>query len=86
MQFPTYIAGIPCQCNVIYATPLIPMRVYGPGMEDADPPEGGDFEFEILDRKGYRAKWLEHKLTSKDVDRLYEEFCIMQKAEELGYY
>lgn len=86
MKFPTYISGIPCQCVVTYATPVIPMRVYGPGFADADPPEGGDFDFYIVDRKGYRAKWLEHKITSKDVDRLYEEFCIMQKAEELEYY
>ena len=86
MLFPTYIAGIPCQCNVIYATPLIPMRVYGPGMEDADPPEGGDFEFEILDRKGYRAKWLEPKITPKDVDRLYEEYRILMEAEEFDCY
>lgn len=84
--FNTHISGIPCQCQVNYATPVIPMRVYGSGMGDADPPEGGDFDFHILDRKGYRAKWLEHKITSKDVARLYEEFCIMQKAEELEYY
>lgn len=86
MIFPTYIAGIPCQCKVIYATPNIPMRVYGPGMDDANPPEGGDFDFEILDRKGYQAKWLGQKVTPKDIDRLYEEYSILMEAEELEYY
>ena len=83
--FDTHISGIPCQCQVFNATPVIPMKVYGPGMADADPPEGGEFDYNILDRKGYRAKWLEAKVTPKDVDRLYEEFCIMQEAEEFDY-
>ncbi len=82
MIFPTYVAGIPCQCKVIHATRYVPMRVYGPGMADADPPEESEFDFELLDRKGYRAYWLETKLTDKDSARLYEEFSILCEGEE----
>ena len=34
-----------------------------------------DFEFDLLDRKGYRARWLEKKVTEKDVERLEREYC-----------
>lgn len=82
MLFDTKIAGIPCQCEVVHATEFVPMRSYGPGMEDASEAEGGEFEFNILDRKGYKAKWLERKVSPEDIDRLYEEFAIMQEGEE----
>lgn len=80
--FDTTVAGIPCQCEVVHATEFIPMRSYGPGMEDATESEGGEFEFNILDRKGYKAKWLERKVSTDDIDRLYEEFTIMQEGLE----
>ncbi len=32
-----------------------------------------DVEFELYDRKGYRAKWLERKMTSADEDRIIQE-------------
>lgn len=34
----------------------------------------GEFEFMILDRKGYHANWLESKLTDDDPARLYQEY------------
>lgn len=80
--FDTTVAGIPCQCEVVHAYEFIPMRSYGPGMEDATEAEGFEFEFNILDRKGYKAKWLEKKVTPADIYRLYEEFTIMQEGLE----
>lgn len=73
MEFNTRIAGIPCICHVTYYTPEIP--AYTSGLhEDSYPAEGGDFEFEILDRNGRKAEWLERKLTDEDEERLYQEF------------
>jgi hypothetical protein len=66
MIFDSQIAGIPCQINVTYMTEYIPKTWY-------DPECGGDFEFEVLDRKGYKAPWLEKKLTPADEARIYEE-------------
>ena len=66
-DFESHVQGIPCKVRVTYATP------YVPASWDA-PAEGGDFEFELLDRKGYRAKWLEAKVTEADVERLEKEY------------
>lgn len=66
-DFESHVAGIPCKVRVTYSTPYIPESFNGPA-------EGGDFEFELLDRKGYRAKWLEAKLTDDDYWRLQDEY------------
>lgn len=81
MIFDTQVNGIPCQCRVLDYSPRIPMRVYGPGMGDADPPEGETFDYAILDRKGYKAPWLEKYITDEDSDRLLEEYRIMQLGD-----
>ena len=67
-DFESHVQGIPCKVRVTYATPYIPESWNGPA-------EGGDFEFELLDRKGYRARWLEKKVTEADVERLEREYC-----------
>ena len=85
MEFETKIAGIPCVCRVIDWTPYREMKVTGSGMGDCDPPEYEEFEFEILDRKGYKASWLMAKLTAEDKDRLLEELHIEQTGERYGY-
>ena len=85
MQFDTKIAGIPCQCKVLDYSPYVPMSITGSGMGDCDPPEYECFEYEILDRKGYKASWLENKLTAYDKERLLEEFHIELTGERYGY-
>lgn len=72
-DFESHVQGIPCKVNVTYATKYIPESWNGPA-------EGGDFEFELLDRRGYPAKWLEKKLTPKDVERLMAEYVEYQQA------
>jgi len=81
MQFPTKICGIPCLCKVLEYTPDKPTQVYGPAMEDANPPEEGTFDFEILTSKGSPASWLERMLTPEIVERLREEVHVMYQAE-----
>ncbi len=74
MIFPTQVAGIPCQCEVTYYRRAEPMLVYGMGMGDCFPPEPEEFQFRLLDRKGYPAPWLEVKLNPDQEERIYEEF------------
>jgi len=83
--FSTRISGIPCQIRVQHLTQPQPMRIYGMGIEDVDPPEPGEFEFEVLDRKGYKAAWLTNKLQEDDINRLYEEAAFAFLAECYGY-
>ena len=74
MTFTTTVAGIPCRCRVTFYNPGAPMRTTGSGFGDADPDEPEEFEFDILDRRGYPAAWLEAKLTDEDYDRLLSEY------------
>lgn len=74
MTFTTTVAGIPCRCRVTFYSHGVPMRTTGWGYGDADPPEPEEFEFDILDRRGYPAAWLERKLTDNDYDRLLSEY------------
>lgn len=67
----TRVAGIPCIVNVTRYSPEIPGRAFGPP-EDCSPDEPEEFEWELLDRKGYRAKWLEAKLTPQEETRIEE--------------
>lgn len=68
----THIQGIPCQAEMTggyYQKP-------DPSCWSSDWDYYGgwfDVEFEIYDRKGYRAKWLEKKMTAKDEERIIEE-------------
>lgn len=72
--FESRVAGIPCQIEVLTYYPARPMRVTGSGYGDADPPEDEFFEYQLLDRKGYLAPWLEKKLTQDDEARLLSEY------------
>lgn len=72
-MFDSRIAGIPCQIDVTYAYAGRPARIYG-DPSDCYPAESDEFEFEVYDRKGYRAKWLENKLTESDIERIAKEY------------
>ena len=73
MEFRTQINGIPCICRVTHYSPATPMARNGYG-EVIDPPEPEEFDFEILDRKGYRAYWLERKVDEHIEFRLCHEY------------
>ena len=79
MLFQTHINGIPCQCRIVNYEPYCTHEIYGSGMGDWHPPEDGLFNFELLDRKGYKAPWLERYITPDVEDRLYGEFLAVIK-------
>ncbi len=55
------LKGIPCIVCVTNYSPEIPAKLNGhPDTWDA--PDPGELEFELYDRKGYRAEWLEDKV------------------------
>ena len=64
------ISGIPCIVRVTHYE-----SAHGDSISDnaADYHGSEDIEFEILDRKGYPAAWLDRKKTGKDVDRIETE-------------
>ena len=75
MTFTTTVAGIPCRCRVTFYSPGAPMRTHRLGIRRLPiPTEPEEFEFDILDRSGYPAAWLERKLTDDDYDRLLSEY------------
>jgi hypothetical protein len=65
------VCGIPCIIAVTDYEGYTPAYVSGPP-ENCYPSEGGTGDFEILDRKGYRAKWLERKLTANEERHIQE--------------
>jgi hypothetical protein len=77
MIFHTRVGGIPCQCLVYSYYPAVPMRITGTGFGDADPPEPEEFNFRLLDRTDYPARWLEKKLTLNDKTRLLKEYLTL---------
>jgi hypothetical protein len=59
--FETRVCGIPCIIRVTAWDAYAPARVSGPP-ERCSPAEGGNGDWEILDRRGRPAPWLEKKL------------------------
>lgn len=68
-EFDTTVCGIPCIVRVLSWEPYTPAKVHGPP-EHCYPAEGGEGDWEILDRKGRPAPWLEKKMTDRDITRL----------------
>jgi hypothetical protein len=60
MIFDTRINNIPCKCQVLYSEPAAKRN--------------SDFVFNVLDRKGYVAPWLEKYVTSQVIERLQMEY------------
>lgn len=74
----THIAGIPCQVEV---THFFVQKPLGPNCDsDWDCYGYANIEFDVLDRKGYRAPWLEKKMSQADRERI--EIQILEAHEE----
>jgi hypothetical protein len=60
--------GIPCQIEVLYYK-KVPAWRGSPNTCPSDVDYYGytEIDFNLLDRKGYRAKWLENKLEAQDI-------------------
>jgi hypothetical protein len=71
-EFESRVCGIPCIIRVKYWEVYFPAQVSGPP-ERCYPEEGGEGDWEILDRRGRPAPWLERKMTPNDHDRLDRE-------------
>lgn len=82
MRFPTKVQGIPCLCEITSSSPYVPAKTWGPP-ENCYPEEGGEIEFELLDRGGRYAQWLHNKLTAADIARIEEEASIFIRGQEL---
>ena len=69
-EIETRVAGIPC---------IVAVEEYFEGSYNYNAASDHDYygyseaEWEVLDRKGYKAAWLERKLTSRDHDRINAE-------------
>jgi hypothetical protein len=70
-EIETTVAGIPCLIGVTDYEAYTPAYISGPP-ENCYPAEGGYGDYEILDRKGYRALWLERKITSRVESEIQE--------------
>lgn len=78
------IAGIPCVIEVTHLNYQAPSG--RPALLCDSPSEFyGDFEaeFNILDRKGYSAAWLERKLDEKEIERVIDAIYIAFRKGEI---
>ena len=83
-EFESTCCGIPCIIRVTYWEAYLPAIIRAdPG--DSHPAEGGCGEWEILDRKGKPAPWLEKKLTDKERVRIDEEVFNHMENEHDDY-
>ena len=68
----THVKGIPCKVEMTAGYYQKPD--YNTWASDWDYYGGwSDVEFEVYDRKGYKAKWLEKKMTAEDETRIINE-------------
>ena len=82
----TRIAGIPCQVEVTSFYKYRAATIWGrpDGWAPAEPEE---ISFQVLDRRGRPAPWLEEKLTEDDRVRIERELSEYIKREmEIGDY
>lgn len=71
-EIETHVAGIPCIIGVTDYEAYVPAYISGPP-EYCYPSEGGFGGYILLDRKGYRAKWLERKLNDRIEREIQDE-------------
>jgi hypothetical protein len=85
-EFESRVCGIPCIIRVKYWEVYIPAQRSGPP-ERCYPSEGGEGNWEILDRRGRPAAWLERKLTGDDRERIDTEvFNHMENQNEYDHH
>jgi hypothetical protein len=71
-EIETTVCGIPCIVKVLNWEPYVPAKTGGPP-EYCYPAEGGYGDWQVCDRKGRPAPWLEAKMTDRDRNVLEEE-------------
>ena len=74
MQVATQIQGIPCLVEVTTFNHVKPWKGSPHTCPSSDDYYGyTEIEYDVLDRKGYRARWLERKMTEKDKEKVIED-------------
>lgn len=68
----TRVRGIPCQIGVISFDHYEGSFSYN-APSDLDYSGYSESDWVLLDRKGYKASWLEHKLTERDIEEIETE-------------
>ena len=81
MIFATTVNGIPCQCRITSYSPGSPGVHTLSNGDPGYPEEPSEIEFELLDRRGRRASWLDRYVTSEVANRIAEEHHIMLDGE-----
>lgn len=81
MDIDVRVCGIPAIARVLHYRPYEPAyrRGHPDNWEPASPPE---IDFEILDRRGRPAPWLERKLTDAERERIERDLIEYLEAEE----
>ena len=64
----SYVAGIPCKLGVTEVGYYEPAYTRG-HPDNWEPEDACSHSYDILDRKGYRAAWLDVKCSAKDCDQ-----------------
>lgn len=83
MQIESRIQGIPCLIEVTTLKVVKPWRGSAQSCPSSDDYYGySEVEFEVLDRKGYKAAWLERKISGKDRARIKTEILEEDGDEE----
>jgi hypothetical protein len=78
MKIESNVCGIPCRINVTRLTVQAPL---GPRADsDWDCYGYTEIEFNVLDRRGRPAPWLERKLTPGEVSRIENEILENQSS------
>jgi hypothetical protein len=77
----TRISGIPCLIEVTVFSHYAGRDTWG---SDWDYNGGTEVEFEVCDRRGRPAPWLERKMTNKDYDRIVGE--IIDSSQKSRYF
>lgn len=77
----THIQGIPCQIKVTHQANVKGSYSYN-AASDWDYHGYTELEYDVLDRRGYPAPWLERKMTDKDRERIEQEWWESQSGDD----
>ena len=85
-EFDAPVCGIPCTIRVLSWDAYIPAQISGPP-DNCYPAEGGYGEWEIFDRRGRPAPWLEKKLHAdkRELARIEQLVYDHMENRELDY-
>lgn len=72
LEFDHRVAGIPCVIRILHAEPFRAGFFSGPP-EHCYPDEGGLIVWEVCDRRGRSAPWLERKVTKEEARNIEKE-------------